>query len=464
MTKADPRVSGEGTSISHRNLARRRLPSALVAWAAMLMCVATAYAQLPQQVQGAKTTFVHLGNNTNALLTEPAEPGPKARIVVINAHPGKVSAFEYFTGRQLVARGYRQLGVNYYGPENTFEELLAPLAAAVRYARSLPGVEKVILVGHSGGGPELAYYAEIAEKGAAACQQPNRLFKCDGKGLSDLPKIDGLALLEANIGAPHRTMSVDPAVTDPQWPKRRKADLDMYAAQNGFDAKTDTASYSAAFVTRFGAAQHARSESLIASSEAKWRAVEAHTGPYNDNDPLIIPGFADNSLGTRLNLADGKLLAETHAAHLHLRADGTTPVEIAHSTRKPAATAPDLRDTVEETTQVTTVRQYLSFLAITTTAEFQITRNDIKGVDWRSSANSAAGSVENVSVPTLIMAGSCTIHMVPLEITYDHSAAKDKEFAVVEGGDHSFRPCRPEFGDTQKRAFDYVDAWLSKRF
>lgn len=432
--------------------------------AALSVCAAVAEAQLPQQVQGSKTTFIHLGGEANALLTEPATPGPKSHIVVINAHPGKVSAFEYFTGRQLVARGYRQLGVNYYGPEKTIEELLTPLAAAVRYARSLPGVDKVILVGHSGGGPELSYYAEIAEKGPSACQQPNRLFKCDGKGLTDLPRIDALLLLEANIGAGHRTISIDPAVADDHDPKKRKADVDMYAAGNGFDAKTNTASYSAAFVTRYGAAQHARSENLIHDAEAKWQAVEAHTAPYNDDQPLIIPGFANNSLGSRLNLADGNLLAETHAPHLHLRADGTTPVEIVHSTRKPGAMAADMRDTIEETTQITTVRQYLSFLAITTTASFQFTRNDIKGVDWRSSANSAPGNVENVTVPTLVMAGSCTIHMIPLEITYDHAAAKDKEFVVVEGGDHSFRPCRPEFGDSQKRAFDYVDAWLSKRF
>jgi len=64
----------------------------------------------------------------------------------------------------------------------------------------------------------------------------------------------------------------------------------------------------------------------------------------------------------------------------------------------------------------------------------------------------------------LFMAGSCFIHMVPLEIAFDHSAARDKEFVAVEGADHMFRPCRPEFGDSQKHAFDYVDAWLTKRF
>ena len=95
--------------VNHRRMAGRWLLAAT-----LLVCAAEAQAQLPQQVQGSRTTFIHLGNNANALLTEPAELGPKSHIVVINAHPGKVSAFEYFTGRQLVARGYRQIGVNYY--------------------------------------------------------------------------------------------------------------------------------------------------------------------------------------------------------------------------------------------------------------------------------------------------------------------------------------------------------------
>ena len=49
-----------------------------------------------------------------------------------------------------------------------------------------------------------------------------------------------------------------------------------------------------------------------------------------------------------------------------------------------------------------------------------------------------------------------------LEMVYDHSAAPDKEFVAVEGANHSFQPCRPEFGDTRTRTFDFVDAWLSK--
>jgi len=30
----------------------------------------------------------------------------------------------------------------------------------------------------------------------------------------------------------------------------------------------------------------------------------------------------------------------------------------------------------------------------------------------------------------------------------------------VEGATHNFTACRPEYGDTMARTFDYLDAWL----
>ena len=52
--------------------------------------------------------------------------------------------------------------------------------------------------------------------------------------------------------------------------------------------------------------------------------------------------------------------------------------------------------------------------------------------------------------------------VVPSEIIYDHLAAKDKTFAAVEGSGHLFNPCKPQYGDTSKRLFDYVGQWLAK--
>ncbi len=430
----------------------------------LVACTATLIAQTAVQAQAPqaqlKSTYVRLSNDANAVLVESSTPSPKGRIVAINTHPDHHNSFEYFVGMELAARGYRALQLNYHGSETTMEDFFAPIAAAVKYARSLPGVEKVVFATHSGGGPELTYYQEIAEKGPAACQQPNRLYPCKGDGLTGLPKVDGILLLDINIGAPHRMVSLDPAV-DNSNPRKREPSLDLWAPQNGYDPQTNTARYTDDFLKRFLAGQHNRSERLIADAQARLRATEAGTGPFKDDEPFFIAGMAENSMGARINLADGRLLSRTHAAHLHLKADGTTPVEIVRSTRKPQGMTTD-RDTFEETGQQVTVRHYLSFQALRTTADFALTEDSMRGIDWRSSGNSAPGNVENITVPTLVMAATCAIHLVPLETVYDHAAAKDKEFVAVEGANHGFSPCRPEFGDTRKRTFDYVDAWLSK--
>jgi hypothetical protein len=425
--------------------------------------VAAALPVSAQQVplDALKGTYVRLANNANAVLWESPNPSPKSRIVIVNTHADHNNNFEYFIGRELATRGYRALNLNYYGPETEFEEFLAPIAAAVRYARSLPGVEKVVFATHSGGGPMLAFYQEVAEKGAAACQEPSRIYPCNPKGLENLPKVDGVLFLSANIGAPHRLVSLDPAVRNGQ-PRLRDPALDLYSPANGYDPATNTASYPANFVKRYAAAVHARSDALLADALARLGAIKSGEGPYKDDEPFRVDGMAVNSVGARLNLADGNLMSRTHAPHPVLKADGTTPVEIARSVRASAGTAEDSRETLGETTQNVSVRRYLSFLALRTTPDYAVSVDNVTGIDWRSSANSLPGNVENVTVPTLVMAGTCAIHMVFNEIVYDRSAAKDKEFVAVEGATHTFTPCRPEFGDTRKRWFDYVEAWLSK--
>ena len=170
-----------------------------------------------------------LANNANALLIESAEPSPKRRIVAINTHPDHNNNFNYFLLRELAARGYRALAVNYYGAETEVEEFLPPMAAAVKYARSLPGVEKVVFATHSGGGPVLTFYEEIAEKGPAACQEAVAPVSLSRRNLTGLPKVDGCCCSTSNIGALHRMLSLDPAVETAQ-PTKREASLDLYSA------------------------------------------------------------------------------------------------------------------------------------------------------------------------------------------------------------------------------------------
>ena len=118
------------------------------------------------QESAVKRTFVQLTNNANALIIEPQTPDPKrARFAILLTHPDHVNTFNYFIGDELAKRGYRVMMMNYYGPENVYEEFLAPLSAAVKHLHGIPGVQKVVLAGHSTGGAVLTFYQDVAENG-----------------------------------------------------------------------------------------------------------------------------------------------------------------------------------------------------------------------------------------------------------------------------------------------------------
>jgi pimeloyl-ACP methyl ester carboxylesterase len=406
-----------------------------------------------------RLTFVPLTDSANAVIHEPATTdAAHSRIALLITHPEHLNNFNYFLAPEFARRGYRVLTLNYYGKETTYEEFLAPIAAAIRYLRAQPGIEKVVLVGHSSGGSELTFYQDVAENGPAACQEPARTYPCKGLKPDALPKADAMLLLDINIGSPLRTIAIDPAVTDNEHPAKRKLDVDMFDARNGYDAKTHSAQYSDAFEKKFFAAQRDRNTQLVDEALGRLAKIDKGEGRFKDDEPFTVAGGSVRVNGARPDLADRRLLATTHGTHLLLKADGTTPTQIIPSVLGPAA-AED-QDRLNDTAQMGTIRHFLSFYGLRVTADYAITANDMKGIVWRSSANSAPGNVEGITVPTLVMASTCAAHIVPTEIVYDHSRAKDKAYVAVEGADHSFLPCKPEYGDTRARAMNYADAWL----
>ena len=406
--------------------------------------------------------FVMLTNNANAVIAEPAVSDPaRNRVVFLTVHPERANMFNSWIARELARRGYRTMQMIYYGPEQTYDEFLAPIAAAIRRLRSLPGAEKVVLIGGSTGGAEESFYEDVAENGAKVCRAPEVVYPCRGKNLDNLPKADAIIMLDINAGAPLRTIAVDPAV-DSRQPGKRDAALDMFDPRNGFDPNTEAATYSPQFAHQYLAAQGARANKLIDEALARLARIEKGEGDYKDDEPFVVPGSSRMENGARLDLADRHFMARTHAPHPLLKTDGTVVTQIVPSVMPPLPGNAAGIDTLERTTQTLTVRHFLSFYALRTTSEYAVTGNDVKGIVWHSTVNSAPGNVEGVRVPTLIMAGTCYGHMVMNEIVFDHSAALDKEYVAVEGGNHSLQPCKPEYGDTSKRAFDYLEGWLRK--
>jgi len=420
------------------------------------------YPQARRNQQGGpptKSTFIQLSNNANAVLIEPAALNEKSRIVIIRTHPEHVNNLSS-NGGPLVGYGYRVMSVNYYGREQLYYEFIPPIAAAIKAARAIPGVEKVLLLGFSTGGPEVTSYQDVAENGAKACQEPNRVVKCDAKGLDNLPKADGILLLESAAGAPERTDALNPAVGAHDWHVIHP-ELDMFSPKNGYNPATKSASYSDEFLKKYFAAQAARSTELINEAEARLAKIEKGEGNFSDDEPFVVTGTTLAINGARALLADTRLMGHVHAPHMLIKADGTTPVIAYPEVMDPEASPQD-NGKFWANTQNTTVKTYLSFQALRVSPDYHITEDNIVGVDWRSTPNSIEGNLQGIRVPTLIVSGTCAPHIVYQEIAYDLSAAKDKDLVGVEGANHGLTACKPEYGDTSKRAYDYVDSWLSK--
>lgn len=412
---------------------------------------------------GFRQVYVRLADNANAVIDEPVTADPvRSHIALLVAHPEHANVFNAFPGPALARRGYRVMMMDYYGPEHVYEEFLKPLATAVRYLRRMPGVTKVVLVGESTGGSLLTYYQDVAENGPKACQGVQRIYKCSAKGIGNLPAADAMLLLDINVGAPCRLLALDPAVNSTR-PWQRNPALDMFDPRNGFDPTTGQGHYSAAFVHRFLSAQGRRNDRVIDRALAQLTKIRAGKAKFKDDEPFLVAGFSVAMNGARLDLADLQLLSRTKASHLLLKTDGKRSWQIIHSVRPPMASAKDL-DLYYRTTPLgsQTVRHYLSLYGLRTTAAYSVTADDVKGIVWRSTGNDAVGNVEGIGVPTLVMAGSCYPHMVMNEVVFAHSAAKDKEFVAVEGANHSLAPCMPKYGNTRKRAFDFINAWLTK--
>lgn len=152
------------------------------------------------------------------MLYEPAAPGPKGAIAVFAMHSG-ADYTTYPASSELARRGYRVLCANNSTAksgafdEGGLDRTMLEAGAAVGWLRTVPGVRKIVLWGHSGGATVMTAYQMIVEGGTAACQRAELIWRCPDS-LSGLPRADGVVLADPNWGLSTMTLfSIDPAVT-----------------------------------------------------------------------------------------------------------------------------------------------------------------------------------------------------------------------------------------------------------
>jgi hypothetical protein len=439
---------------------------------AMLILTLGVWIARPSQAesQQIETSFVRLGPGVPGVLYEPVKPGPKSAIAVFAMH-SEVDYLQFSACTELSKRGYRVLCANNSTHKGgidgdlSIDSILLDAKLAVTWLRRYPGVRKVVLLGHSGGGTLMAAYQSIAENGLGACQGPEKIIKCS-VSLAGLPPADGLMLLDSNYGLGAMMLfSLDPAVADEATGRTLDPALDLFNPNNGFNPHGSQ--YSADFIRRFQAAVGQRNNRLLQSALDRLAKIEAGQGAFSDDEPLVVPGGNYLGFNNKLFTQDTHLLAHTHNAWPLLRADGSTVTQIIPSVRVPENVTSNTTS-LQQGALRTTVRDYLRTVAVRVSDDFRFDADSIHGVDWSSSYALPAGSVRTVTVPLLTLGMTGHWEYLAAEIIYENARSADKSIAFVEGATHVFTTCTPcektpgQFGDTLKTTYDAVDRWLSQ--
>src|SRR5438874_5692126 len=144
----------------------------------------TAIAMAAPTVAFAQThpEFIAWGRMSAALYKP--DKGPPPHLAFLIGHR-TANYLNHIACRELSSRGFLALCFNTRFQNNEsqvrWEETPLDVKAAVEFVRRQPGITKVILFGHSGGGPLMSFYQTVAEKGPAYCQKPARPVKRGGE-------------------------------------------------------------------------------------------------------------------------------------------------------------------------------------------------------------------------------------------------------------------------------------------
>ena len=415
-----------------------------------------------REVKIIKTTFIEIARRTPGVLYEPTERHPKQRIAILVMHSDE-DYLAFPTGPEMAERGYTALCANVMSKEGMMFSLadkMKSVAAAVKYLRSLPSVEKIVLMGHSGGGTLMSAYQAIAENGPAVFQGNEMILPYPGN--ERLPPADGMLLLDANWGnAVMQLFSLDPAVESENSGMMIHAWLDLFDPVNGFRPAGSV--YPPEFIRRFQASQSERNNGLIDDALNRYRLIQHGQGNYSDDEPLIIPGAAQGFTNNKLYAQDPRLMSHTRKPHLLLHPDGTRTTEMVRSLRGPE-NPESFTHSFWAGARFLSVKTYLNSYAIRTAKEYGYDEDHVWGIDWDSSYSSTPGNMVHVKVPTLVMGMTAGWEFLASETIFQMAGSEDKSIAFVEGATHRFSPAKDQFGDTGKTLHDYVDEWLAVRY
>ena len=396
--------------------------------------------------------------------------GPISPIAFLAIHR-TADFLSHASTQELPKRGFSVLGMNSRFKNNeasvNWELIALDVRAGVRFLRSQPGITKVILIGHSGGGPTTSYYQAVATNGTAYCKPSplqQKLSECSDSQLSGfLPtdRADGIAFLDAHPGNTVNVLrSLNAAVKkegNPNSPLNEK--LNPFNTANGFNPDGDSV-YSKKFVDKY---------------------TDEQSNRMNDLIDLALQMRADIAAGNSLPTGDDAFVAYRESARLSdfstgvwkgtlnpaklLKNDGTIDAsKVVNTVRVPD---PSNKQT-DESFGGALFRTLTSFLSANAIRSF----NSLEGIDWCSSNNSTPCAVASLSpsLPILVMSMQGHYFIRDGEFIYQSSVSTDKDYVVVEGATHNLTPCtacsalhgNADYSKATLNLFNYVRDWANK--
>jgi hypothetical protein len=403
---------------------------------------------------------IDLGNGALGRYRTPA--GPMSHIGFIAVH--RTGDYRnHASTTQLQARGFPTLGIRTRfttAASVDWEQIAIDVRNGVRFMRNQPGITKVALIAHSGGGPTTSYYQAVTENGPSYCQGAQKLTECPFSGEEFRPddRADAVVFVDAhNANGVNRLRSLNGSVMnerDPFGPAINKT-LDPFAEDNGFNPDGDS-TYSDDFVRRYSEAQSRRMNGLIKDAQQIQRKIELGIQEDDAFDIFRVSArLPDISTGVQGGtLGPAKLLKN----------DGTIDDnQIVHTVRVPDPGNREA-DLGSGGTENLTTKAFLSAFSIRS-------NHSLDDIDWCSSNNSTICAVQSISVPIVVIAAQGHYFIRDAEEIYEMAASVDKDFLVVEGMTHGLSNCTAcatfhgtgPYTNVPLNLWNYVAEWSNAR-
>ena len=194
--------------------------------------------------------------------------GKRPSVAFISTHYN-VDFSEHYIAPHMVDHGFGFLGWNtrYRGFEDQFllQHAVIDIGVGIRWLKEVAGVEKVVILGNSGGGSLMAAYQAEAIRPTMG-----DLVKGSGRdAITSLPPADLYVSLNAHQGRPEvLTDWMDASVLDENDPLATDPELDPFNPANG-------PPYAPEFIARYRRAQVARNQRITDWAKAELARLNA---------------------------------------------------------------------------------------------------------------------------------------------------------------------------------------------